>query len=136
MKFEFTWTQYWKLHIWEVYSLYKHIFVRSKKVWLFCEMSLLRVSLLWVGTVFKARSALSGSCYPKSAKKCCWNLILFFYENFAQKIKSDYTLNPQAPVARKIADEVVFRRFQGERGEFFLIRTSLTTLRFLMRIFW
>ena len=28
--------------------------------------------------------------------------------------------NPQAPVAQKIADEVVFRRFQGEDVEFFL----------------
>ena len=28
-------------------------------------------------------------------------------------------VNPQAPVAQKIADEVVFRRFQGEGVEFF-----------------
>ena len=34
--------------------------------------------------------------------------------------------NPQAPVAQKIPDEVVFRRFQGEGVEFFLNRTSLT----------
>ena len=27
------------------------------------------------------------------------------------------TLNPQAPVAQKNADEVVFRRFQGEGAE-------------------
>ena len=27
--------------------------------------------------------------------------------------------NPQAPVTQKTADEVVFRRFQGERVEFF-----------------
>ena len=27
--------------------------------------------------------------------------------------------NPQAPVAQKIADEVVLRRFQGEGVEFF-----------------
>ena len=41
------------------------------------------------------------------------------------------------PVAQKIADEVIFRRFQGERVEFFLNRTSLTPpLRFFMRIFW
>ena len=33
---------------------------------------------------------------------------------------------PHAPVAQKIADEVVFRRFQGEGEEFFLNRTSLT----------
>ena len=28
-------------------------------------------------------------------------------------------VNPQAPVAQKIANEVVFRRFQGEGVEFF-----------------
>ena len=28
-------------------------------------------------------------------------------------------INPQAPVAQKIADEVFFRRFQGEGVEFF-----------------
>ena len=36
-------------------------------------------------------------------------------------------VNPQAPVAQKIADEVVFRRFQGEEVEFFFNRTSLTS---------
>ena len=35
-------------------------------------------------------------------------------------------VNPQAPVAQKTADEVVFRRFQGEGVEFFLNRNSLT----------
>ena len=29
------------------------------------------------------------------------------------------SLNPQAPVVQKVADEVVFRRFQGEEDEFF-----------------
>ena len=48
----------------------------------------------------------------------------------------NYTLfNPRAPVAQKVADEVVFRRFRGEGVEFFY-RTSLTPIRFLMRIFW
>ena len=28
-------------------------------------------------------------------------------------------VNPQAPVAQKVADEVVFRRFRGEGVEFF-----------------
>ena len=32
-------------------------------------------------------------------------------------------LNPQAPVAQKIADGLVFRRFQGEEVEFFSNRT-------------
>ena len=30
-------------------------------------------------------------------------------------------INPQAPVAQKSADEVVFRHFQGEGVEFFKI---------------
>ena len=29
--------------------------------------------------------------------------------------------NPHTPVAQKVADEIVFRRFQGEGVEFFLI---------------
>ena len=32
---------------------------------------------------------------------------------------SGLRVNPQAPVAQKIADEVVFRRFQGEGFDFF-----------------
>ena len=35
-------------------------------------------------------------------------------------------VNPHTPVMQKVADEVVFRRFQGEGVEFFLNRTSLT----------
>ena len=34
------------------------------------------------------------------------------------KDQSDLWFNTQAPVAQKIADEVVFRRFQGEGVEF------------------
>ena len=34
--------------------------------------------------------------------------------------KKDLIFNPQAPYAQKIADEVVFRHFQGEGVEFFL----------------
>ena len=37
------------------------------------------------------------------------------------KSKSFFFLNPQAPVAQKTANEVVFRRFQGEGVEFFKI---------------
>ena len=44
-------------------------------------------------------------------------------------------INPQAPVAQKIADKVVFRRFQGEGVEFFVNRTSLIPVRSLMRSF-
>ena len=35
--------------------------------------------------------------------------------------KSLWRFNPQAPVAQKVADEVVFRRFRGEGVEFFSI---------------
>ena len=42
---------------------------------------------------------------------------------------------PSGAVAHKIADEVVFRHFQGEGVEFF--KSDLTDpLRLLMRIFW
>ena len=44
-------------------------------------------------------------------------------------------INPQAPVAQKTADEVVFRRFQGEGVEFFFKSDLTDPLRFLMRIF-
>ena len=47
-----------------------------------------------------------------------------------QKLK-----NFRNQIREKVADEVVFRRFQGEGVEFFN-RTLLTLLRFLMRIFW
>ena len=35
-------------------------------------------------------------------------------------------LNPHTPVAQKVADDVVSRRFQGEGVEFFLNQTSVT----------
>ena len=34
--------------------------------------------------------------------------------------------NPHRPVAQKVANEVIFRRFQGEGVEFFFNRTLLT----------
>ena len=37
-----------------------------------------------------------------------------------------YLLNPHTLIAQKVANEVVFRRFQGEGIEFFLNRTLLT----------
>ena len=40
-------------------------------------------------------------------------------------VEREQTVNPHTPVAQKDADEVVFRRFQGEGVEFFLNRTSL-----------
>ena len=49
------------------------------------------------------------------------NLILFEVrgKNYHNIIKDLF--KPQAPVAQKIAEEVVFRRFQGEGVEFFQI---------------
>ena len=38
-----------------------------------------------------------------------------------QNKKQKKLINPQASVAQKVADEVVFRRFQGEEVDFFLI---------------
>ena len=35
---------------------------------------------------------------------------------------SKITLNPQAPVAQKVADEVIFRRFKDEGVDFLKIR--------------
>ena len=48
--------------------------------------------------------------------------------NISSKFISEWvlrTLNPQTPVAQKIADEVVFRYFQGEGVEFFF-KSDLT----------
>ena len=42
--------------------------------------------------------------------------------------------NPQAPVAQKIADEVVFRRFQSEGVEFFISDLTDPPSEFLIRI--
>ena len=50
---------------------------------------------------------------PISLKKRRWDL-------FCAKILF-VNFNPQAPVAQKTADEVVFRHFQGEGVEFFRI---------------
>ena len=34
-------------------------------------------------------------------------------------VRVGFKVNPQAPVAQKVADEVVFRRFGGEGVDFF-----------------
>ena len=34
-------------------------------------------------------------------------------------VEREQTVNPHTPVAQKVADELVFRRFQGEGVEFF-----------------
>ena len=36
-----------------------------------------------------------------------------------RKFHTEPLINPRAPVAQKVADEVVFRRVQGEGVEFF-----------------
>ena len=36
-----------------------------------------------------------------------------------------WILNPHTPVAQKVVDEVVFRRFQGEGVEFFNLSPSI-----------
>ena len=43
------------------------------------------------------------------------------------------SVNPYTPVAQKVVQEVVFRRFQGEEVEFFLKSDLTDPLRFLMR---
>ena len=51
-------------------------------------------------------------------------MIQMYIGNHAMAAECDQPyleINPQAPVARKIADEVVFLRFQGEGVQFFLI---------------
>ena len=37
----------------------------------------------------------------------------------SSEISDEFYLNPHRPVAQKVADEMVFRRFQGEGVEFF-----------------
>ena len=41
-------------------------------------------------------------------------------ENTDRRLKP-FIFNPHTPVAQKVADELVFRRFQGEGVEFVLI---------------
>ena len=44
-----------------------------------------------------------------------------FLDGKLDQLKFVVQINPQAPVTQKVAHEVVFRRFQGEGVEFFLI---------------
>ena len=53
-------------------------------------------------------------------------LVLFAFANGLNQVNINICriflhINPQAPVAQKVADEVVFRRFRGEGVEFFKI---------------
>ena len=47
--------------------------------------------------------------------------IVDFYSGRRKSKRSSlkFIINPQAPVAQKVADELVFRRFHGEGVEFF-----------------
>ena len=75
---------------------------------------------------------LQSSYHLVSAKTISWK------HKWAFKNLSIYTLiiNPHTPVAQKNPDELVFRRFEGDGVEFFLIEPHWLPLRFLMRIFW
>ena len=55
-------------------------------------------------------------------------------KDLSRILKSHLNLNPHMPVAQKVADEVVFRRFQGEEVEFFL-KSDLTDESALIRNF-
>ena len=66
-----------------------------------------------------------------------YEILLFtkfcFIINFQNEKVNSYRglnihFNPQAPVAPKITDEVLFRRFLGEGVEFFLNRTGKISL--------
>ena len=61
------------------------------------------------------------------------------FNNIIIYSKKPYTgitlVNPHTPVVQKVADEVVFRRFQGEGVEFFFKSDVTDPLRFLMSIF-
>ena len=62
---------------------------------------------LWISKFKKVRSV--------TRKNVCTKLALANLKNH----NLSFQFNPQAPVAQKIADKVIFRRFQGEGVEFF-----------------
>ena len=73
------------------------------------------LELAFFGTdSFSKWSIFGGVSFPKSLIN---EVIDFEVTHF----RSGSFFNPQAPVAQKLADEVVFRRFQGEGVEFFKI---------------
>ena len=43
----------------------------------------------------------------------------YVFREFSFRIDHLCNINPHTPVAKKVADEVVYRRFQGEGVEFF-----------------
>ena len=66
----------------------------------------------------RVKLSLLGPRYDRKEKKTKFRVWHFFVKNGLENMKF---LNPQAPVAQKVADEVVFRRFRGEGVEFFKI---------------
>ena len=57
--------------------------------------------------------------YGKTKERKNQVLLLGARSNKSPGARFAHAVNPQAPVAQKIADEVVYRRFQGEGVEFF-----------------
>ena len=58
---------------------------------------------IFANVLIPYRTLIKGSGYTRKIIETCSTLFI----------------NPQAPVAQKIADEMVFRHFQGEGVEFF-----------------
>ena len=56
--------------------------------------------------------------------KVLHNLLLKFLISYHSSHSGNPQFNPQAPVAQKTADEVVFRHFQGEEVDF--LKSDLT----------
>ena len=56
-------------------------------------------------------------------------------KSFQEEEKNEGPVNPHTPVAQKVADEVVFRRFQGEGVEFFEIGPHGPLLKFCCESF-
>ena len=57
--------------------------------------------------------------FENTMRYCQYPNIAFW--QYKKKKLRNFSINPQTLVAQKIADEVVFRRFQGEQVEFFKI---------------
>ena len=70
---------------------------------------------------FQSEQSKPSSKSSEANKKQNENSSKKVQETELREISLFRAVNPQAPVAQKVADEVVFRRFQGEGVEFFLI---------------
>ena len=109
---------------------------------------LLIVMIIWllidaqaIFKLFESLDLLEASHSFRTAISKAQVLICIFLKRKSQKKINDKkivinSVNPQAPVARKVADEVVYRRFGREGVEFFKIGPHWPPIRFLMRVFW